>query len=157
MYRKMTSLHRMTKDSLDMAIRETLRYINAIHLRVILWTKCFFHNSINYNTRKKPHSFFSKVMEMALAGWRFFVLSPAFAIHWGLQKPGYQKHDRLLEVANNFFRFRPFLGEKISQYKDEYGNFRLMYMNQEIKKIYKMVLENTWPQYMIRKNGGYVH
>ena len=96
-------------------------------------------------------------MEMALAGWRFFVLSPAFAIHWGLQKPGYQKHDRLLEVANNFFRFRPFLGEKISQYKDEYGNFRLMYMNQEIKKIYKMVLENTWPQYMIRKNGGYVH
>ena len=68
-----------------------------------------------------------------------------------------KKHDRLLEVANNYFRFRPFLAEKISQYKDEYGHFRLMYMNQEIKKIYKMVLENTWPQYMLRKNGGYVH
>ena len=93
---------------------------------------------------------------MAFAGWRFF-LSPAFAIHRGLHNPGYKTHDRQLEVANNRFRFRSFLEEKVSQYKDEHGKFRLMYMNKEIKKIYKMVLENTWPQYMLRKNFGYIH
>ena len=91
-------------------------------------------------------------MEMAFAGWRFFVLSPAFAIHWGLQNPGYKKHDRHLEEADNFFRFMPFLDEKVLQYKDKYGNFRLMYMNKEIKKIDEIVFKGMRPHYMLIKN-----
>ena len=98
------------------------------------------------------HSFFTKVMEMAFAGWRFFVLSPAFAIHRGLHNPGYKTHDRQLEVVNNRFRFKSFLEEKVSQYKDGHGKFRLMYMNKEIKKIYKTVYENIWPRYMVEKH-----
>ena len=86
---------------------------------------------------------------MAFAGWRFFVLSPAFAIHRGLHNAGYKTHDRQLEVANNRFRFKSFVEEKVSQYKDQQGNFRLMYMNKEITKIYKTVSENMWPQYMV--------
>ena len=84
-----------------------------------------------------PHSFLTKVSEMAFAGWRLFDLSPAFAIHWGLHNPGYKTHDRQLEVVNNRFRFKSFLEEKVSQYKYEHGKFRLMYMNKEIKKMMK--------------------
>ena len=35
MSRKMTSRHCMMKDSLDMALQEILRYINAIHLTLL--------------------------------------------------------------------------------------------------------------------------
>ena len=94
---------------------------------------------------------------MAFAGWRFFVLSPAFAIHRGLHNPGNKTHDQQLEIANNRFRVKSFLKEKVSQYKDEHRNFRLMYMSKEIKKIYKTVSENTWHQCMVERHGGHNH
>ena len=91
-------------------------------------------------------------MEMAFSGWKFYVLSPAFAIHWDLQNPGYQKKERLLEVAHNYFRFKSFLSEKISAYQDKNWKFPLSYMNKEVKKIRKIVNENEWPRYYIQSN-----
>ena len=80
---------------------------------------------------------------MALAGWRFFVLSPAFAIHWGLQSPGYQNDDRLSEVESNSLRFKKYVYEKIYKYRDINYTNNLNYVDVEIKKI-KQLLE-TWP------------
>ena len=76
---------------------------------------------------------------MAFAGWRFFVLSPAFAIHWGFHNPGYRTNYRKREVRHNHIRFKTFLEDKFKQYTDKNGSFRLMYMNNEAKKIYKNV------------------
>ena len=86
-------------------------------------------------------SFLQQVMEMAFAGWRFFVLSPAFAIHWGFHNEGYKTNERKREVRHNFLHFKTFLEEKLMQYKDKNGNFQLMYMNNEAKKIYENVQE----------------
>ena len=83
--------------------------------------------------------FLQQVMEMAFAGWRFFVLSPAFAIHRGFHNPGYKTNDRKREVRHNFLHFKTFFEEKLMQYKDKNGSFQLMYMNNEAKKIYENV------------------
>ena len=68
-----------------------------------------------------------------------FVLSPAFAIHWGFQNPGYRTYKRQREVRHNHILFKTFLKDKFKQYTDKNGNFDLMYMNNEAKKIYKNV------------------
>ena len=49
MSRKMTSRHCMMKDSLDMALQEILRYINAIHLTLLH----YFYNSVNHHTKNQ--------------------------------------------------------------------------------------------------------
>ena len=76
-------------------------------------------------------------MEMALAGWKFFVLSPAFLIHFGLHNPGYKKEDRLIEVAHNFVRFKSFLEEKVSKYGNENKSPHSSAVDEEIKKVQK--------------------
>ena len=63
--------------------------------------------------------FLQQVMEMAFAGWRFFVLSPAFAIHWGFHNPGYRTNDRKREVRHIHIRFKSFLEDKFKQYTDK--------------------------------------
>ena len=55
-------------------------------------------------------------MEMAIAGWKFFVLSPSFTIHWGFHHAGYQDEHRVKEVSNNRFLFKGYMEEKIKQY-----------------------------------------
>ena len=78
-------------------------------------------------------------MEMALAGWRFFVLSPAFSIHWGLQSPGYQNDNRLSEVKANSIRFKKFVDEKINKYRNINDTNNINYVDAEMKRIKKLL------------------
>ena len=55
-------------------------------------------------------------MEMALDGWKFLVLSPAFAIHWGFQERNQQNKMRKMQVNKNRQRFNAFEREVRAKY-----------------------------------------
>ena len=55
-------------------------------------------------------------MEMALDGWKFLVLSPAFAIHWGFQEKNQQGKIRKLQINRNRKRFNDFEKEVRAKY-----------------------------------------
>ena len=55
-------------------------------------------------------------MEMALDGWKFHVLSPAFAIHWGFQEKTQQGKIRKLQINRNRKRFNEFEKEVRAKY-----------------------------------------
>ena len=55
-------------------------------------------------------------MEMALDGWKFFVLSPAFAIHWGFQEKNQQSKLRKMQVNKNRQRYSIFEREVRAKY-----------------------------------------
>ena len=55
-------------------------------------------------------------MEMALDGWKFLVLSPAFAIHWGFQEKIQQSKLRKMQVNKNRRRFNEFEKEIREKY-----------------------------------------
>ena len=55
---------------------------------------------------------------MALDGWRFFVLSPAFAIHWGFQELNQQSKIRTWQVNKNRRRFNEFEKEVRAKYEN---------------------------------------
>ena len=55
-------------------------------------------------------------MEMALDGWKFLVLSPAFAIHWGFQEKTQQGKIRKLQINRNRKRFNEFEKEVRAKY-----------------------------------------
>ena len=55
-------------------------------------------------------------MEMALDGWKFHVLSPAFAIHWGFQEKTQQGKIRKLQINRNRKRFNDFEKEVRAKY-----------------------------------------
>ena len=55
-------------------------------------------------------------MEMALDGWKFFVLSPAFAIHWGFQEKNQQTKLRKMQVNKNRQRYSIFEREVRAKY-----------------------------------------
>ena len=59
---------------------------------------------------------------MALDGWRFFVLSPAFAIHWGFQELNQQSQFRIMQVNKNRRRFNEFKKEVRIKYKNRNVN-----------------------------------
>ena len=63
-----------------------------------------------------------QVMEMAIAGWKFYVLSPAFTIHWGFHFAGYQSEHRVKETEKNRIRFKEYLAEKIEYYSKKKDN-----------------------------------
>ena len=73
-------------------------------------------------------------MEMAIAGWKFFVLSPSFAIHWGFHYAGYQDEHRVKEVANNRFLFKGYMEEKIKQYSAKQDNGLTKKLDYQLKK-----------------------
>jgi hypothetical protein len=60
-------------------------------------------------------------MEMALDGWRFLVLSPAFAIHWGFQEKNQQSKIRKMQVNKNRRRFNEFEKEVRAKYEVRNG------------------------------------
>lgn len=55
-------------------------------------------------------------MEMALDGWTFLVLSPAYAIHWGFQEKSQQNKLRKMQVNKNRRRFTEFEKEVRARY-----------------------------------------
>ena len=55
-------------------------------------------------------------MEMALDGWKFLVLSPAYAIHWGFQEKNQQSKVRKMQVNKNRQRFSGFEKEVRAKY-----------------------------------------
>ena len=55
-------------------------------------------------------------MEMALDGWKFFVLSPVFAIHWGFQEKNQQTKLRKMQVNKNRQRYSIFEREVRAKY-----------------------------------------
>ena len=55
-------------------------------------------------------------MEMSLDGWKFFVLSPAFAIHWGFQEKNQQTKLRKMQVNKNRQRYSIFEREVRAKY-----------------------------------------
>ena len=55
-------------------------------------------------------------MEMALDGWKFLVLSPAYAIHWGFQEKNQQSKVRKMQVNKNRQRFSGFEKEIRAKY-----------------------------------------
>ena len=55
-------------------------------------------------------------MEMALDGWKFLVLSPAYAIHWGFQEKGQQNKIRKMQANANRRRYTEFEREVRAKY-----------------------------------------
>ena len=55
-------------------------------------------------------------MEMALDGWKFLVLSPAYAIHWGFQEKGQQNKIRKMQANANRRRYTEFEKEVRARY-----------------------------------------
>ena len=53
---------------------------------------------------------------MALDGWKFLVLSPAYAIHWGFQEKNQQSKVRKMQVNKNRQRFSGFEKEVRAKY-----------------------------------------
>ena len=70
---------------------------------------------------------------MAIAGWKFFVLSPAFTIHWGFHYAGYQSEHRVREVSNNRVLFKGYMEEKIKHYSGEKDNGVTNKLNIQLK------------------------
>lgn len=60
-------------------------------------------------------------MEMALDGWKFLVLSPAYAIHWGFQEKNQQTKLRKMQVNKNRRRFNEFEKEVRAKYAAKNG------------------------------------
>ena len=73
--------------------------------------------------------FFYQVMEMALDGWRFLVLSPAFAIHWGFQEKNQQSKIRKMQVNKNRRRFNEFEKEVRAKYEARNGKSTIINLN----------------------------
>ena len=68
-------------------------------------------------------------MEMALDGWRFLVLSPAFAIHWGFQEKNQQSKIRKMQVNKNRRRFNEFEKEVRAKYEARNGKSTIINLN----------------------------
>ncbi|KAK2717950.1 beta-1,4-glucuronyltransferase 1-like isoform X2 [Artemia franciscana] len=59
----------------------------------------------------------TQVYEMFLSGWKFYVLSPIFLIHWGLQRRSTRPGWRENENTKNRILFTNFKRELIARYK----------------------------------------
>ena len=62
---------------------------------------------------------------MALDGWRFLVLSPSYAIHWGFQEKNQQNKLRKMQVNANRRRFNEFEKEVRAKYVAKNGNIHI--------------------------------
>ena len=76
-------------------------------------------------------------MEMALDGWKFLVLSPAFAIHWGFQEKNQQNKLRKMQVNKNRRRFNEFEKEVRAKYaaRNDKGAKKSFYVEKTSIKI----------------------
>ena len=100
-------------------------------------------------------NFYSKVMEMALDGWKFFVLSPAFAIHWGFQEKNQQSKLRKMQVNKNRQRYSIFEREVRAKYaaKNSKGT-KIPLKSNDKKNIYDKVGSKYQSNKNIKNKSG---
>ena len=100
-------------------------------------------------------NFYSKVMEMALDGWKFFVLSPAFAIHWGFQEKNQQSKLRKMQVNKNRQRYSIFEREVRAKYtaRNSKGT-KIPLKSNDKKNAYNKVGSKHQPNKNIKNKSG---
>ena len=93
-------------------------------------------------------------MEMALDGWKFHVLSPAFAIHWGFQEKTQQGKIRKLQINRNRKRFNEFEKEVRAKYFAKNGkDARFGNKKKKLRPEEKATLSNSGLSNQNEKSG----
>ena len=92
---------------------------------------------------------------MALDGWKFFVLSPAFAIHWGFQEKNQQSKLRKMQVNKNRQRYSIFEREVRAKYtaRNSKGT-KIPLKSNDKKNIYNKVGSKHQPNKNIKNKSG---